>query len=389
MPMRISLVVPSFYPAMVYGGPIFATLHAAEALSYEGIDVYVSSTNANGKTKLDVESGLFIKYQDGLYIKYYDETIINRFSFSMLLGLSKDMKEADVVHIQSVFSMPTPMALVYAKLFGKKVLLSPRGSLCQWCLNEKQSFKKNWLRFLIAPFITDVLWHATSEQEKSDIKAVFGASKVALISDGVNCEEFDKPVKLTPEAFMKRFTGSNIMPQKILVSMGRLHKVKGFDILLNAFKKVLQKYPDAVLLLAGEDDGEKGHLQELSNVLQLEDNLFFTGPLYEQEKRDFLANADLFVLPSHTENFGIVYAESLASGTPIVASTNTPWSEVEETDCGRWVNNSIEETAQAILEVLQKDRETMRVNSKMLAKKYDWKNIALQFKEVFEKMVEK
>ncbi len=385
--MRISLVVPSFYPAVVYGGPIFATLHATEALSREGIDVYVSSTNANGSTKLDVESGTFLTHQNGLHIKYYDETIINRFSLSMLLGLWKDIKEADVVHVQSVFSIPTPMALVYARLFGKKVLLSPRGSLCKWCLNEKQRFKKNWLRFLIAPFASKVLWHATSAQEMTDIKTVFETSDVVLVPDGVNCKEFDNPNKLTPATFMEVFGTSDSVPQKIIVSMGRLHKVKGFDILLNAFCKVLQEYPDAMLFLAGEDDGEKENLERWVRELEIESRVVFTGALYGKEKRDFLANADLFVLPSHTENFGIVYAESLAAGTPIVASTNTPWQEVERAKCGKWVENSVQKTAESILEMLKEDREEMRVNAKALAKKYDWKNIALQFKEIFEGMV--
>ncbi len=163
--------------------------------------------------------------------------------------------------------------------------------------------------------------------------------------------------------------------------------MKGFDILLESFSRVLQTYPDAVLLLAGKDDGEQKKLEELTQELQIEKNVFFTGPLYDEQKRDFLVNADLFVLPSHTENFGIVYAESLAAGTPIVASKKTPWSEVEESDCGKWVNNSANETTQAMVEMLGKDRELMRMNAKKLAEKYDWKNIALKFKGVFEKMV--
>lgn len=114
--------------------------------------------------------------------------------------------------------------------------------------------------------------------------------------------------------------------------------------------------------------------------------MFFIGEVSGQDKVDLLANADLFVLPSHSENFGNVYIESLAAGTPIVASLNTPWQEVEEADCGKWVANTIEDITKAILELLDKDRELMRVNSKAFAKKYDWKNIAVQFKELFEEI---
>ena len=91
-------------------------------------------------------------------------------------------------------------------------------------------------------------------------------------------------------------------------------------------------------------------------------------------------------MPSHDENFGVVYIESLAAGTPIVASLNTPWQEVEAAECGKWVANTVEETSQAMLEILKKDRKQMRINSQALAEKYDWKNIAIQFKQLFEEI---
>ena len=71
----------------------------------------------------------------------------------------------------------------------------------------------------------------------------------------------------------------------------------------------------------------------------------------KQEKVDFFVNADLFVLPSHNENFGLVYVEALAAGTPVVASKNTPWEEVEDANCGKWVNNCVVETAKAMIEM--------------------------------------
>jgi len=384
--MKVNLIIPSFYPAVVYGGPIFATLNAAEALSDKGIEVYVSTTNANGKKKLDIGTNEFLKYKENLYIKYYNETIINKLSLSMFLGLWKDIKDADVVHIQSIFSLPTPMGLLYSKIFKKKVLLSPRGSLCKWCFNEKKFYKKFWLKFLIKPFIKNIKWHATSIQEKNDIKTVFSNADVEIIPDGVNFKEFINPQKLSKQEFMKKFTNRDLNPDNIIISMGRLHKVKGFDILIKSFNKLLGASPNSVLLIAGEDEGEKSYLINLIKKLNLENKVFFVGALYKQEKLDFLANADIFVLPSHTENFGIVYVESLAAGTPIVASKNTPWKEVEEYDCGKWVENTVEETTKAMLEILKKDRKVMRENSIKLAKKYDWSNIADQFKKIFEEI---
>ena len=97
------------------------------------------------------------------------------------------------------------------------------------------------------------------------------------------------------------------------------------------------------------------------------------GTIENQEKIDFLANADLFVLPSHNENFGNVYVESLATGTPVVASLQTPWRHVEDYKCGKWVANNIESTCSAMLELLGNDRSIMRKNSLEFSRNYEFK----------------
>ncbi len=387
--MKLSVIIPSFYPAVVYGGPIFTSLHTVEELAKLGIEVQVSTTNANMTERLDIEPNIWHKQNDHLFVKYYNETIVNKFSFAFLLGLWKDVKDTDIVHVQGLFSYPVPIALIYSKLFKKRVLLTPHGTLGQWCLASGSRFKSLWLKWLIEPFNTTTIWHATAEMEKMEILSVFSDANVEVIANGIQLQEFENFNVLTQDVFMKKFANKTLDTEKIIVSMGRLQKKKGFDILINSFVKILGKYPNAKLFIAGQDEGEKENLQIQIGKLNLEEKAFLIGQISGQDKVDFLANADLFVLSSHNENFGIVYAESLAAGTPIVASKNTPWSEVEENDCGKWVNNSIDETANAIKYMLGKDRELMRMNSKKLAEKYDWKNIAFQFKEVFEKMMEK
>ena len=388
--MLINLILPSFYPATVYGGPIFSTLHASQELAkLDDVEVYVSTTNANMNTHLDVETSTWISLEDDFNVKYYNDTKLNKLSVPLLFHVWKDIKNSDVVHVQSIFSSSTPIALLYAKLFKKPVLLTPRGQFGDWCLENGSGFKHKWLNWFIKPFAYKVTWHATAEQEKNEIQAIFPDAKVEVISNGIEYDLFQKSSVLSKQEFMKKYTDEELDAEKIIVSMGRLQKKKGFDILIDSFNKVLEEYPGAKLFIAGQDEGEKKNLKQQINELGLKDKVFLTGAINGQDKIDFLANADLFVLPSHNENFGNVYVESLAAGTPIVASRQTPWAEVEDSDCGRWVNNSVDETVNAIIEMLEKDRDLMRINSKKLAEKYDWKNIALQFKEVFEKMIEK
>lgn len=385
--MQIFLIIPSFYPAFVYGGPIFSTYHACTELAkLQNIDIRVATTNTNMNSRLDVETNKWVLLNN-FQVKYYNETIIDKFSLSLYLNVWKDIRKSDVVHIQSIFNTPTPISLIYSKLFRKKVLLSPRGSLGDWCLDNGNNFKSIWLKCAIKPFLKNVVWHSTAEQEKNEILQIFPSATVEVIPNGIEYDKFQISNKCTRTDYTKRFLNLDLDAEKIVVSMGRIQEKKGFDILIQSFVDVLYKYPTAKLLIAGEDEGELTSLLLLVQKLKLTESVFFIGSISGQDKIDFLANADLFALPSHNENFGNVYVESLAAGTPIVASTNTPWSEVEGVDCGKWVPNTIVDTSRAMMEMLNKDRETMRLNAKKHAQKYDWKNIAVQFKDLFGKMV--
>jgi glycosyltransferase involved in cell wall biosynthesis len=387
--MKINLIIPSFYPAVIYGGPIFSTLHTCQELAkLDDVEIYVSTTNANMTSRLDVEIGKYIKLENDLYVKYYNETILNKLSISLIFGISNDIKNSDVVHIQSIFSISTPISLYFAKRYNKPILLSPRGQFGRWCLENGSRMKGKWLKYFIKPFINNIFWHATAQQEKDEILSIFSDAKVEIIPNGIYIDEFKKSNKLKKQAYLKKFTNHNIENvDKLIVGMGRLQKKKGFDILIDSFYDVLKQYPNSYLLIAGPDEGEKENLDKQIKKLGLEDKIFLIGNIENQEKIDFLANADLFVLPSHNENFGNVYIESLASGTPIVASHGTPWNEVEKYDCGKWVENSVEKTSEAMIEMLKKDREKMRQNSIKLASKYDWSSIAKQFKNFFEDMI--
>jgi len=101
--MRVCLVSSSFYPAISYGGPITATWDLSKELARKGIEVYVSTTNADGASKLDVIKNEFLEKHDNIFVKYYNEQIINKFSFSFIFGIWSDIKKSDVVYIQYLF----------------------------------------------------------------------------------------------------------------------------------------------------------------------------------------------------------------------------------------------------------------------------------------------
>lgn len=379
---NVLIVIPSFYPATIYGGPIFSTLHTCNKLKEIDINVFVSSTNANGDKRLDVVANEFL-YDLGFPVKYYNESLIGRISFPLMFSIWKDISIAKVVHIQSIFSMPTPIALFYCLLLKRKVVLSPRGSLGGWCLDKKSIIKKLWLNILIKPFLKHVTWHATSEQEKIEIFDIFGSRKVRIIPNGIDFEALSIS-RINYYYFLEKYGVCS--PSRIIISMGRLEKKKGFDILIKSIAKIISDGGDVKLFIAGPDYGELANLIRLCQSLGIENKVTFVGKIDGDEKIDFLGAADVFAMPSHNENFGNVYAESLACGTPIVASTNTPWQEVEQYKCGKWVSNTVDATASAITEILDGDRATLQKNSKQYIKKFSWQNVAHEFKKLYQEL---
>lgn len=428
MNIKILLISPSFYPATIYGGPIYSTYELAQALIKTGVDVRVITTNANGNEKLKIKTGTFHKLENDLPVKYYRSLDSRGTSLSMFFNSWKHIKDADIVYLISIFSAPTPITIFLCKLFKKPLIISPRGQLGKWCLEQGNRFKKLWLHTFIlsrrnpihrvkteqpvsakpddsgedgsanlsaeaqsAKEDHSVYWHLTSTQEEKDVLSVYRAAKTFVIPSGVNSELFSHNDKKKDKSFYNRFTGFACDEKKIIISMGRLQKVKGFDILIEAVSKVQELAPsasgglfrDLVLLIAGEDFGERKNLEEIIHKFQLNDRVFLIGHIEGAEKIKFLHNADVFALPSHHENFGIVYAEALATGTPVVASTNTPWQDVEKYNCGKWVEKTPELFAKAINEILNSDPVQMGKNgSKYIEDNFSWDIISSEFQEI-------
>jgi glycosyltransferase involved in cell wall biosynthesis len=385
--MRLVIVIPSFYPAVVYGGPIITSYSICNELSKTIPNLCVVTTNANGRKKLEVIPNIFHTV-NGYHVKYYNETIISRFSWSLLQGIKHDLKDADVVHIQGLFSSPVPVALFWAAKYKKKIVLTPHGEFGKWCLGYKRTvLKMLWLKFLIMPFLNKIVWHATAKAEEMEIQSVFPTAKIVVISNGVYLSDFRNFQILSKNQYVRKFSNEQNEPSHIILSVGRLHCVKGIDILIEAFKQVLQKVPLAMLFIAGEDEGQLSNLIQLSQKLGISEKVIFVGKITGKDKADLFANADVFALPSYSENFGIVYAEALAAGTPIVASTNTPWEDVEVAQCGRWVPNTPEAIFEAILDLLSRDRAVLRRNAVNFAKQFDWPKIAADFHVLYRDLI--
>jgi len=384
--MKILFISPSFYPAFHYGGPIYSTYELSKSLKKAGVDVCVITTNANGNEKLKLETDVFHKLENELPVKYFSSLDFRGTSLSMLWNLRSEIKGADIVYLISIFSAPTPFTIFICKLLKKPLIISPKGQLGKWCLEQGSIFKKLWLHSFVQPYIKYLNWHLTSVTEQQSVLAVYPSAKTFVIPNGVSSELFSLNDKAKDRTYYNKYTGFDCSNKKIIIAMGRLHKVKGFDVLINAMS--IGQRANMVLFIAGEDFGEKKKLELLIDKLGLKEKVFLIGMIEGMEKIEFLRNADVFALASHHENFGMSYAEALAAGTPVVASTNTPWQEVETHSCGKWVENTSVKFAEAINELLKEDIRFMGLNGvKFIKDNFSWEKIAYNFQKQIEKSI--
>ncbi len=378
--MNLSFVTPSFYPAFIYGGPTVANYALCEALAAQGVQISVITTDANGVQALSVEKNNPVVLSPGFTATYYREQLRNLFSLGFIAGARRSIRAADAVHIQSVFSIYTLLALRYAAKYKKPVLLSPNGSLGKWSMEQGSRNKARFLQWFIMPYLSKILFHTSSQQEAEEVQTIFPQAVCAVIANGVNLLEFRTILAPDRASYLRKFAGiTRDIDTKIAVCLCRLHKVKGLDILIRSIQIIRQQGGNVILLIAGPDFGEKDFLEHLASDLGLSEHVFFTGELGGADKIAFLQGADVFALPSLHENFGIAYLEALAAGIPVAASTRTPWRDVEEAGCGRWVDPTPENFAEAITDMLDRGKEAYSDNARSYASRFAWDNIARQF----------
>ena len=371
--MRICLVSSSFYPATFYGGPISATWDLSQELAKKDVEMYISTTNANGNSRLKVNTNKFIKQEEKLFVKYYHEQIINRFSLAFIFGVWSDIKKSDVVYIQYLFHYTVLFSLLFSRMQAKEIRICARGSLGEWGLKYKKKYlKKAWLFLFINPFIKSVIFQASSYVEKDDILRNFSKAKVEIINDGVDFSSFQEFNKYEKNALLEKYTNIKFKAiSNIFFSMGRLHAIKAFDVLIDAFSLFVKEDTNAKLIIAGGDDGVGEKLKQQIIDLKLQDSVFLIGAIDFEDKKTLLNNCDYFTLASEFESFGIVVAEALACGKAIVLSNKTPWKDLEKNKCGILVDNEKNSFSNAFSKVIKEKYDSKAIKN-YVQSNYDW-----------------
>ena len=378
--MRICLVSSSFYPATFYGGPISATWDLSQELAKKDVEMYISTTNANGNSRLKVNTNRFIKQKEKLFVKYYHEQFINRFSLAFIFGIWDDIRKADVVYIQYLFHYTVLFSLLFSAVQAKEIIMCPRGSFSSFTLSNKLPLLKAlWLKLFIKPFSKSINWQASSYLEENDIKRRFPNARVEIINDGVDFSSFQEFNKYEKNELLEKYTNTQFKAiSNIFFSMGRLHAIKAFDVLIDAFSLFIKEDTNAKLIIAGGDDGVGDNLKQQIIDLKLQDSVFLIGAIDFEDKKTLLNNCDYFTLASEFESFGIVVAEALACGKPIVLSNKTPWKDLEKNKCGILVDNEKNSFSNAFSKVIKEKYDSKAIKN-YVQSNYDWSIITDRF----------
>jgi glycosyltransferase involved in cell wall biosynthesis len=363
--MRGIHIVPSIEEEA--SGPTYSVIRMCEALFDKNNDVTLVTLGG------DVKKGIkFHKTYQRLNIFY-------RLGVSPIMRreLDRMVKEekSQYIHSHGLWMMPNIYAGWVAKKYKIPLIVSPRGALSKKAMKTGFSLIKIifWNLFQKKSLLSAACFHATSEGEYRDIRRMGFKQPISIISNGVDVQKKTRETK---------------KPYKVLLFLGRIHPIKGVENLLHAWVRVQNKFPGWKLRIAGP--GDKKYVDKIAF---LSDSLMakrvdFLGPVYGKDKWEAYKAANVYILPSFSENFGMTIAESLSAGVPVITSKDTPWSGLIEKGAGFWVDSDVTSLELCLLEVLCLTREELykmgQHGAEWMRKDFSWGSIAVKMSETYE-----
>jgi glycosyltransferase involved in cell wall biosynthesis len=369
--LKVLHVAPNFYPAWTYGGPIESLNQLCRHLGAAGCEVRVLTTDADGLSSvLSVEKHSPVQLSTNLQVRYCRRMGRQSISPSLLGALLPDLQWADVVHLTGVYSFPTFPTLLACRVLQKPLVWSPRGALQRWKDSRRQRLKWLWEAACRLVVFDKTVLHVTSEVERSESARRLSGVTTVVIGNGV----------ALPSAVAHEKTDGRVR----LLYFGRLDPKKGIENLLVACAGLSgsRRYS---LAIAGA--GGKPYVASLHGLIDkhsLAPMVTMMGPISPQDRGELFAKADVTVVPSYTENFCNVIAESLAHEVPVIASKGTPWARVEDRGCGLWVDNDPGSLAEAIERITSMPlREMGKKGRNWMAAEFSWRARAEQMLDIY------
>ena len=354
--MRVLLAGTSLLPS--YGGPAFSVSRLAAALEQAGAEVGLWAPDQSAADSPLLPGGSSVQRIVGTESEALD-----------CFG------EPDILHDNGIWLLHNHRLAVLAEKYGIPRVISARGMLEPWALGHKRLKKKvAWWLYQRRDLQQARCHIAAAKTEAENLQRLSLGIPIATVPNGVDVpEEWPGAVGLESQKTVRNGR------TRTALFLGRIYPIKGLPMLIDAWARVR---PNGWRLrIAGPD--EAGHQRKVESAVAaagLGAVVFFTGPVEPEMKKSTFLDADLFVFPTHSESFGMVVAEALAHGVPVLTTTAAPWSILRDGGCGWWVDATVDGIADGLRQATRLDSDTLRSmgakGRSLVDAKFGWKHVA-------------
>ena len=290
----------------------------------------------------------------------------------------------DLIHAQGIWLPLYHKVCKIARKHRIPYIMTPRGALEPWCYHDNNFFKRIKKRLAMVVYqhndiqMADCIL-ATANMEAKNLRDLRFTNPIAVIPNGIEIDEY----LCRPKEYISQC-------KKQVIFISRIVSKKGIEILIDAWVRVKRSFPDWNVIIVG--NGDPKYIKDLESRIaknELTECVKILPPAFGKDKYELYVESSLFVLPTYSENFGMVIAEALACGVPVITTQGTPWKILEESKSGWWIELSQLNLEDALLEALsmpyehlfemgQKGAEMVRENfhyievAKKLVNTYAW-----------------
>lgn len=294
----------------------------------------------------------------------------------------------NLIHCQNLWA---PLYHRIAKIARKHkipYMMTPRGCLEPWAY-QGQDFVRN-LKKKIAMFLYQkkdlqmaACILATSDMEAKNLRVLGIKAPIAVIPNGIDVSEYE----------CRSIDNKSAIKKQILF-LSRIHKKKGIEFLIDAWVFLKDKYPDWNVVIVG--NGEESYISNLKDIIRkkcLQDCVEIIPPVYGEAKHKLYCDSALFVLPTYSENFGMVIAEAMSCGVPVITTKGTPWQVLNDRRLGWCIELSLENLIATLTEAIDLGQDELfamgQCSSKYIYSTYQYTSVAAKNKTVYEWIVNK
>jgi glycosyltransferase involved in cell wall biosynthesis len=384
--MRILHVVPTYYPAVRYGGPIYSVHALCRALAAAGHQVHVVTTSVDGAADSDVPHGCPVDL-DGVWVHYFRSRLLRRIYWSpdLAAALGSMTADFDVTHLHSVFLFPTWAGARSAARARVPYVLSPRGMLDRDLIAQRSAAaKRAWIRLVERGNLTQAACiHLTSTEERRALLDLgLALAPISIIPNGVEAPTPFSPNAISADVRTLLSRGFDIL------CFGRISWKKGLDRLIRGIAEL----PHARAVIAGNDEeGYADKLEKLAAQFGVGDRVrILARQITGADKEALFAGARLFALPSVSENFGNVIVEAMIRAVPVVVTERVGAAEIVAASGGgvvvRTDNDAFSSALASVLWSSERLAAMSAAGAKYARHQLTWHGIAHRFDELYRKI---